>query len=452
MKPVVLVTGILDTKGAELRYISEQIRESGCDTLIMELSLGREVGEPWIDIPLGKVLEVIGKTPEDIYKKSRNDAGELVSQAGILVAKKLQLEGRINGIISYCGSMGSAITSAVMRELPYGFPKHLLSTSLHNYENYVQFKDMMVMYPLSECGFNVISKKIMSTAAGAIAGAAKMNAGFSNEIDTNKLVPVTMQGVTTPCGQRAYNIVNSWPGYESMIIHCTGAGGLSIEAMAREKAFAGLLDLNIAELGNNKLGGKSNSGPGRLVQAAANGIPQVIGTGSLDFVTFGGGDHDVPQKYMDEVARKIEGRVYSRHNVNVSIISTTVEECRELARELAEKISCASAPTAALIPLRGSSGYEMESPDIRKGWAGPGAAPCWLPYDGHPHWSKRSVNFMEELCADLPGDNGNIKVFACDMHINDPEYADTAAEMIRRMIDGDGDPYELDSAKISEVF
>lgn len=69
MKPVVLVTGILDTKGAELRYISEQIRESGCDTLIMELSLGREVGEPWIDIPLGKVLEVIGKTPEDIYKK-----------------------------------------------------------------------------------------------------------------------------------------------------------------------------------------------------------------------------------------------------------------------------------------------------------------------------------------------------------------------------------------------
>ena len=67
MKPVIAVLGILNTKGAEIHYISERIREYGCDTLVVELSLGKELGEPWVDVSLTQLLQEENKVPEDIF-------------------------------------------------------------------------------------------------------------------------------------------------------------------------------------------------------------------------------------------------------------------------------------------------------------------------------------------------------------------------------------------------
>lgn len=39
MKPIVVVAGIMDTKGKELLYIRDRVRVMGCDTLMIELSL-----------------------------------------------------------------------------------------------------------------------------------------------------------------------------------------------------------------------------------------------------------------------------------------------------------------------------------------------------------------------------------------------------------------------------
>jgi len=37
MKPIVVVAGIMDTKGKELLYIRDRVRVMGCDTLMIEL-------------------------------------------------------------------------------------------------------------------------------------------------------------------------------------------------------------------------------------------------------------------------------------------------------------------------------------------------------------------------------------------------------------------------------
>lgn len=71
MKPVVVVSGILDTKGKEIQYMAEKIRLYGCDTLVMEFSLGKQIDEPWVDISLSRLLGEIGKKPEDIFSLSR---------------------------------------------------------------------------------------------------------------------------------------------------------------------------------------------------------------------------------------------------------------------------------------------------------------------------------------------------------------------------------------------
>ena len=49
-KVKIVVAGILDTKGTEIKFIADRIRAQGGEPVILELSVGKEVG--WADIPV----------------------------------------------------------------------------------------------------------------------------------------------------------------------------------------------------------------------------------------------------------------------------------------------------------------------------------------------------------------------------------------------------------------
>lgn len=48
MRPKVVIAGILDTKGEEIKFIAQAVREAGGEPTVMELSVGKETG--WADI------------------------------------------------------------------------------------------------------------------------------------------------------------------------------------------------------------------------------------------------------------------------------------------------------------------------------------------------------------------------------------------------------------------
>ena len=53
-RPRILVAGILDTKGAEIRFLADRVRAAGGDPTIMELTVGGgEVG--WADIGVSEL-------------------------------------------------------------------------------------------------------------------------------------------------------------------------------------------------------------------------------------------------------------------------------------------------------------------------------------------------------------------------------------------------------------
>lgn len=81
MKAKILVAGILDTKGEEIKYIARQVAAAGGFPTILELSVGKEVG--WADIGLSEILAGIGKTPDDLYKVDRFQASAWVTEAAI---------------------------------------------------------------------------------------------------------------------------------------------------------------------------------------------------------------------------------------------------------------------------------------------------------------------------------------------------------------------------------
>ena len=171
MRPKVVIAGILDTKGEEIKFIAQAVREAGGEPTVMELSVGKETG--WADIGLSELLVPIGKKPADLYAVDRHKAAGWVTEAAILRAGEMLREGKLDGIIGFGGSMGASISSAVMQSLPIGVPKMLVTTMASGeVRPYVGTKDICMMYPIAEAGLNSLTKQILTNAAYGIVGMA----------------------------------------------------------------------------------------------------------------------------------------------------------------------------------------------------------------------------------------------------------------------------------------
>jgi uncharacterized protein (UPF0261 family) len=114
---------------------------------------------------------------------------------------------------------------------------------------------------------------------------------------------------------------------------------------------AGVLDTTTTELCDDLVGGVLSAGPDRLEAAGRTGIPQVVSLGALDMVNFGARDTVPPQ---------FEDRNLYVHNPSVTLMRTTREECAELGRRIAAKLSAATGPTVLFVPLRGVSSIDAE--------------------------------------------------------------------------------------------
>jgi len=192
-------------------------------------------------------------------------------------------------------------------------------------------------------GINQISARILTNAAGAIAGMVK--AETPPLAEQRPLVTASMFGVTTPCVTRARERLEEL-GYEVLVFHQTGTGGESMEELMRAGFITGSLDATTTELADELVGGVLAAYPGRLEAAGELGLPQVVSLGALDMVNFGPRETVPPQ---------FENRNLYVHNPTVTLMRTTPEECRELGRTIGRKLSAATGPTALFVPLGGVS-------------------------------------------------------------------------------------------------
>jgi uncharacterized protein (UPF0261 family) len=215
------------------------------------------------------------------------------------------------------------------------------------------------------------------------------------------LVAATMFGVTTPCVEAARKVLEA-AGYEVLVFHATGTGGQTMEDLIRDGLIAGVLDITTTELADQLAGGVLSAGPDRLTAAGLKGVPQVISVGALDMVNFGPPE-TIPEKYRD--------RTFYRHNPTVTLMRTTPEELDALGKEIAEKASAAAGPTKVLLPLRGVSAIDAEG------------KPFWWPEaDAALFQSIRNWIHPAGLLAEY------------DLHINDPTFAEAAAEQLMKMM------------------
>src|SRR6185295_18502143 len=287
------------------------------------------------DVSADEVAAAGGAKRRELASAGDRSAAMAAMRAGVLaIVADLHQRGRLDGILALGGSGGAALAAAAMQALPVGVPKLIVSTmAAGDTRPYVGESDIAMLYPVVDiAGLNRLSRQVLGNAAAAMAGMVAANAGDRGSAapgEARPLIGATMFGVTTPCVTAARERLEAL-GYEVLVFHATGTGGRAMEGLIRSGFLAGVLDVTTTELADELVGGVLSAGPDRLTAAGALGIPQVVSLGALDMVNFGP---------PDTVPAPFRARRLYEHNASVTLLRTSVEECRELGRILAGKLN-----------------------------------------------------------------------------------------------------------------
>ncbi len=394
----VYILATLDTKGAEAEYVKQLLEQQGAECVLVDTGC---LGEPAVRADIGReeVFRCAGVELAGLQeRKDRGKAVEAAARGAAQLVLQHWQQGKLSGVLALGGSAGTTIGTAAMRALPLGVPKVMVSTlASGQVRQYVGNKDILMLNSVVDiAGLNRISRAVLRQAAGAMAGMVRLAQAASQEQE-KPLIAATMFGVTTPCVQKAREILEQ-AGYEVLVFHATGSGGEAMESLIREGLIAGVLDITTTELADELVGGVLSAGPERLTAAAHTGVPQVVSVGATDMVNFHAPD-TVPQKFQD--------RRFYRHNPTVTLMRTTPEECAALGRDIAQKVSQSRGPAAVVLPLRGVSAIDASG----------------QPFD----WPEARAALFDAIRQNLaPG----VELVEVDAHINDPQFAKTVAEKL----------------------
>ncbi|MEX2526223.1 MAG: Tm-1-like ATP-binding domain-containing protein [Gemmatimonadota bacterium] len=358
----ILLVGTLDTKGEEFALARSLIQARGHEVVqvdagvmgrTMEEEVQGEGGETLrtVDVPAAQIARAGGGSLEALQAAGdRQEAMAVMVRGVAVVVRELWEAGRFHGVLGMGGGGGTALATAGMRKLPLGVPKVMLSTMASgDVRAYVDIKDLTLMHSVVDiAGLNHLTRKVIANAVGAVCGMVEQPQ-VSHEAD-RPLVAATMFGVTTPCVMAVREALEA-RGLGVVVFHATGSGGRAMEALIREGAFAGVVDVTTTEWADEVVGGVLSAGPERLEAAAATGLPQVVSVGALDMVNFGGVE-TVPERFQD--------RNLYRHNPTVTLMRTIPAECREIGRRVAEKLNDSVGSVRLLLPLRGVSMIDRE--------------------------------------------------------------------------------------------
>ncbi|MEJ2588368.1 MAG: Tm-1-like ATP-binding domain-containing protein [Deltaproteobacteria bacterium] len=178
----IAVIGMTDEREPALRLIKEGIERRGHETVLIDISIGTGAVasslEP--DITCEDLAKRGGTTAQgirDMLAKERDRATEIMSRSLGQTLVQLKEEGRLKGVIAVGGMTGTTITLPAMKQLPFGFPKLLISSvaAMPAYAKrlaeFFGVRDITVMHSVVDTvGLNPLVHRLMINGAGAICG------------------------------------------------------------------------------------------------------------------------------------------------------------------------------------------------------------------------------------------------------------------------------------------
>ncbi len=357
-------------------------------------------------------IELLGhsyNSNENIRNMDRKTAMPQVINCARTIVNNLYNTGKIDGIIGMGGSGGTTISAEVMRDLPIGFPKVIVSTlgGATRIADYVGIKDMLIINSVVDiAGINTLLKRVICEAAGAVVGAARSSKELQVEQKTKKRIAMTMYGLTTKGVVIARKHLESL-GYEVTTFHATGQGGKAMESLIRQDFFDGILDMTLPEVNSYVLDVEySNPGEGRLYGAIEKGLPCVLCPGAMDMVS----TNNFLQ-YSDRV-------IYS-HSNKPSHFRTNAEDLYKSGTYMVQVLNKAKVNCALLLPIKGLS--EVDAP-------------------GKPMYNPQANKVLFDTLQNGIS-NPLVRVEAINCSVNDKEFALKAANCLDSLIKASTDQY-----------
>jgi uncharacterized protein (UPF0261 family)/ABC-type branched-subunit amino acid transport system ATPase component len=350
--PYVIVAGTLDTKGDEIRYLRDLLKERGIRTRLVDLSTS---GKPSAaDVPPTEIALNHRHGASGVFT---GDRGRSVAGMGEAFEAWIRRQRGVAGIISAAGSGGTSIATRAMRALPLGLPKIMVSTvASGDVRSYVGPSDIMMMYSITDVqGLNAISRQVLGNAAQAMAGMAQAQLAKDETAPPRRgaradlpAIGLTMFGVTTPCVQQITAQLKE--DYDCLVFHATGVGGQSMEKLIDSGMLAGVTDITTTEICDMMMGGVLPATEDRFGAVIRTRMPYVGSCGALDMVNFGP-RHTVPGHY--------ENRQFYQHNPQVTLMRTTPEENARMGSWIGERLNRMEGPVRFFLPTGGVSALDI---------------------------------------------------------------------------------------------
>ncbi len=399
-KKRLLVIATLDTKGREAAYIRECAEGRGIKTLLMDVgTLGPPQTPP--DLTRDDLASAAGSDlTTSPAKPDRSTAVRIVQTGGAIIAARLQQRGQIDGVIGLGGGTGTAIATFIMRALPFGLPKVMVSTvASRDVREYVGTKDIVMFHSVADLlGFNDFMRHILAQAAYAVCGMMERGSTITTE---RPMVGVTAYGINSGCAMLAEPLLDA-RGYDMIGFHANGCGGMAMEELIAEGLITGVLEFTPHEIADEIFGGYCKGiGPDRLETAGRMGIPLVFAPGGLDNAVFS------PYYPMPD---SLKGRRIHGHDTRFCV-RMEAPEMEKFAHIVAGKLNKGRGPVRVLIPMKGFSDADKEGMAL---------------FD--PVVDRV---FAEKLKALL---DARILVEELDVHISDPAFAERAVDILDGMI------------------
>jgi uncharacterized protein (UPF0261 family) len=352
MERVILILSTMDTKGAETLYLRDQIISRGGSPLILDMSMSGRSGEA--DITPDEVARAAGADIEEIRasRERKKITRQMIDGAGVIAVKTLE-EGRLGGVIGLGGSTASLMASDVMRSLPFGVPKVMVSSTAALpglSTRYIGTGDLAIFHTVIEIsGLTGPLKNVLDRAAAAIASMAQVEplTVESARRGGKPLVAMSMFGPTEKCANHVRQRLED-EGFQIIGFSAAGVCDRAMEEMISRRFFDAVADLAPGGVGEEALGGMRAAGPNRLTAAGKMGIPQVIAPGGVNLMS--------PRK------SRYKPEYYQRKKFDMDELRTFLrlspEEMEMVAEIFAEKLNLSQGPTIVLFPKKGWSAID----------------------------------------------------------------------------------------------
>lgn len=369
MNETVALLGTCETKAEEMSALSEALARQGLAILPFDLSLASG----------GAVLP-----GEEKLRRMATKVGDV--SAAITRAVPA-------AVLAIGGGTGSEMALRVLKSLPPGLPKFLITTLPFDPRAALADTDVTLIPTLCDIqGMNAPLRRIFSRSAAMVAGAVRATPEPGGQKTS---VAVSLLGVTQQAGAGILRRLRE-AGLETAAFHANGFGGAALVRYAAEGAFSGVIDMTVNEIVRMHVAGAHVPMPDRFTCAAD--LPRVILPGTLNFLDGG---------ILEQMPAEWRARPHYRQSGYFTHVKLTEAEITRATRALAADLNRSTAPCELLLPMGGFSSEDRPGGAIEDA----GLRAC------------AAEIFEAEARA--------YSVTRLPHHLNDPE---TAAEAVSRLL------------------